>query len=867
MRRPLCLFVLSFACISFLLQMTLKHSGSGLAETESDVQQSKEMQYVQQICKIQEWKAVCISGQLQKKEEKNGNLIYYLKDVHVLEPAKEPGEQVENQSKYQSITQSVKQLIVQPEKQLSAQSKKQSAIQSTNQKQEQFQPHVLNTSLSDISLGVVCYMETKDTEAAYVGQWLLIRGTASFYERAENAGQFDARSYYEGLGYHFKLYNGSVEKRGVSYDKLEEWLLQKKQKLRQFLEENMKEDNAGILTAMLLGDKTAMDGEIKTLYQKSGIAHVLAISGLHISLLGMLFYRFLRRCFLPSPVCCSVGISVILLYGKMTGFSASSFRAICMFIVFLLADLLNRSYDLLTAMALAAFLSFLKEPEILFEAGFLLSYLAVIGLAVVNPVLKRCFYDSNEIIRGGKKLAISTFAENKLIKIIVLVNKFIKNTITKKGIAGNSMIKKLTDSILASVSTQIMIFPVLLWFYYEFSLYSLLLNLIVIPCVSVILLSGVAGCVTGIPLCLFPADILLDLYEWLCTCSRSLPHSLIITGRPAVWQMVLYYGLVSGWLFLNWVSVEKKQKTGGLIHLSKLSGPIIPVLCMFLFFIPVHRENRVDFLSVGQGDCACMRDEKGNVILVDGGSSDVDEAGKYRLIPFLKYHGISYVNAAFVSHAHEDHYSAIVELLEEGKEEGVKVGAVCISAYGRGREEYKVIVTAAKKAGAEIIYIQKGDEMICGNMKFFCLYPARDIVVADENDASLILYGEYRIEGNRNLSAATFSVLFTGDSTQNCEGEIIEALKQKNINKISLLKVAHHGSRESTGEALLKQTNPAVAVISCGRDNSYGHPHSETLERLDAAGSRVLTTPEYGAIAVEFGQKLEVRSWLSRIKK
>ena len=252
------------------------------------------------------------------------------------------------------------------------------------------------------------------------------------------------------------------------------------------------------------------------------------------------------------------------------------------------------------------------------------------------------------------------------------------------------------------------------------------------------------------------------------------------------------------------------------------------------------------------------------VVLVDGGSLDVSQAGNYRLLPYLKYHGISKVDAVFLSHAHSDHYSAIVELLENGKKEGIHIQTLCLSALAERSSKpgltdvsaedkaYRGIVALARRAGCEVIYLNPGDRIICGNMKFDCVYPASGDSIADENDRSMVLLARL----------TDFSVLFTGDSSASCDEAVIRRLFDMGVQEIDCLKVAHHGAQTSTSRELLEAFDFDLALISCGAGNSYGHPHEALLQRLEDAGCKVFVTARSGQVTVRIGDgKVNVREY------
>lgn len=726
---------------------------------------------------------ISLGGRLMQKEEKNGHLLLYLQQVQILSGAV--------------------------------------AADASN----------TNNKNSNRKMGAVCYLQEGSlVQAPPLGSRVVVRGRVMYFAHAENEGQFDARAYYASLGYDFQLTNAELLKEYREADRLAEDLFLLREDAKAFYETYMREENAGILSAMVLGEKSALDGDIRMLFQRNGIAHILAISGLHISLLGMGFYRLLRKCFLPVWVCCGAGVGMLILYGKMVGVGSSVFRACGMCMILLFAQVLGRSYDLLTAMAVTALLLVLQKPDSVQQAGFLLSYGAVLGLALFLPVFQ-----------------IET--EYRIQKI-------------------------LQEKLLPGIGILLVTLPVQLWFFYELPVYAMLLNLLVIPLMSVLLPVAIFAYLLRFPLLLQIPEYILTFYRWLCIKAEGLPGSIQIFGRPHIWQMIVYYLLLFFALVLLYHSknrsrqekqrgkqqenrecqitgenAERDRRKTGKNRIrknkrgSKRAGIILIIVSICLLILLPHTENRITMLSIGQGDCILLQEKGGHVFLVDGGSSDVKEAGKYRLIPYLKYHGIRYIDGIFISHAHEDHYSASLELLQSSC--GISVGTVFFSEMAEKNEAYDVLREAAYRSGSRITYIRQGDRIRAGDLSLFCLYPSGKLTVTDENEASMVLYATLR----------GYTMLLTGDSTETCDAAVIQAMKQNGMREVDCLKVAHHGAKTSSSASLLTYIRPKLALISCGRDNSYGHPHRETLDRLADCGSQVIRTDEAGEIAVQIRKR------------
>lgn len=245
--------------------------------------------------------------------------------------------------------------------------------------------------------------------------------------------------------------------------------------------------DAGIFEAMLLGEKDNLEDEVKIRYQMAGIIHILAISGLHISVLGIGFFDLLKRAGFGNVSAGMVVLSVLLQYGILTGESVSAMRAVGMFLLAVGARIAGRTYDLLTALAVSAVLLLLDAPANLYNSGFWLSFGAVAGLGVVAPVLAGC-------IRVENRLAASVM-----------------------------------KTLVSSIAVQMTTFPIMLRIYGEISLAGFFLNLLVLPTVSVVLVSGIAAVVVGMAsvgvavYVVLPGRVLLFLYEKLCELAAGIP--------------------------------------------------------------------------------------------------------------------------------------------------------------------------------------------------------------------------------------------------------------------------------------------------------------------------------------------------------
>ena len=219
--------------------------------------------------------------------------------------------------------------------------------------------------------------------------------------------------------------------------------------------------------------------------------------------------------------------------------------------------------------------------------------------------------------------------------------------------------------------------------------------------------------------------------------------------------------------------------------------------------------------------------------MIDGGSSDEKQVGKYRIRPFLKYHRVNKIDVWIITHGDEDHCSGALELIRSGYPVRYLVLAEAMPE-DQARDD---LLEAARENNTEVIWAGAGDSLVLDDCRMTCLYPEKEEEGTDTNGLSQVW--SFEKEG--------VSVLFTGDIGTDAEEKL---LRRGIAGEYMILKVAHHGSGTSSGEEFLKRVSPEYAVISCGKDNFYGHPHKETLKRLEEAGSTVLQTTERGQITV-----------------
>ena len=666
---------------------------------------------------------------------------------------------------------------------------------------EQTNLYLKSIEFLDSSTGQVQILKSKfkiiceyreESEEVCLGEIVQISGIWKEYAHATNPGQFDQADYYAIQNIAGKVKAEELIVVDGRVRKLATCLSTCRAKLLKRLYKALPEKEAGILAKMLLGDGSGLDSEIKDLYQRNGIIHILSISGLHITLIGMGIYRLLRKCTCPIWPSAIIGGGILIIYGAMTGFGISACRAIGMYLIRMLGEVLGREYDLLTALGVLMTGMLLGNPRFIYHSGFLLSFASVAAVGVMGSFFK---FDES---------AFRKFEQPPLW--IRLVVRYFGRTL---------------QGLWTSVSISVFTLPIMLYFFYEIPVYASFINLLVLPFMGVLIVAAAA-------LLLLPGTmlwegcihIILNGYEKLCLLFEKIPGHTWVAGRPQVWQIILYY---VGLSMLLWISRKKKYYLAGVLGLVVL--------------LEMKTENgiQITFLDVGQGDCIVIMDGRRNVFLVDGGSSTKKEIGENIVEPFLKYHGISKLDGVFLTHPDKDHMNGILELLESDL---VKVDFIYLpKVVDAEKEKYEPILSLVETEN--VLYYGKGDLLRTKNLRMECLHPLKETNLSDNESSGCFL-----------LEADGCKILLTGDTEGKGEEQLIEALEEKQENRIHVLKVAHHGSKNATTEKLLRQTDSVLAVISCGENNSYGHPHEELLERLQRYTDHIYATKDRGAITL-----------------
>ena len=677
---------------------------------------------------------------------------------------------------------------------------------------------------------VLVYLNTDEYR---IGKTIVVKGNIKKFKNAVNEGGFDQQAYYQSLKIDYKF---EIEELCGSFGTADIWKEKINligEKLKQNYTSMTNANYASILCTMILGDKNALDPETKIIYQHAGISHILVISGLHISMLGMGIYGLLRRC--KGGLVSSVALAgvFLLFYAQLTGWGVSTIRAVVMFGLAMLAKCLGKTYDRITALAIAVLVLLMNNPYLVSYAGFQLSVGAIVG-----------------IILAGEQAG--TWRMSGMIQLVTI--------------------------------------PLLLLSFSEIPVWSLIVNMLILPFSGCLLVSGLIGTVTGSVwlwlgrITVFPACMILWFYEKVCRVVDQLPFSMWVMGHPSKWQLILYYVILFwgvqyfGRMQLlielkcseeNKKNSEKERRAGCKTNECSIQKwlndkkadekraikkellcfrtygirKLIWIFGLFLLLIlKLPHQTRIDILDVGQGDGICMQLASGKNIFIDGGSTDVSQVGQYRILPYLKYNGIGQIDYWFVSHMDTDHVSGLIEALENS----YPVKQIVISSTAGKNKNWEKLLKEAKKNHTKISYMKPGDMVRSGDASIQCIFPKKDYPVDDINARSMVLLFQEK----------KFRAILVGDITSVEETWLLENTRLSNI---TWYKAAHHGSKYSNSRAWLKRLSPQIATISYGENNWYGHPNKEAVTNMEKSGSEVFKTAKLGQIQImltENGMKI-----------
>lgn len=564
--------------------------------------------------------------------------------------------------------------------------------------------------------------------------------------------------------------------------------------------------------ALLLGDKKALTPEVRAQFSRSGLSHIMAVSGLHVGFIVAPFWiviPFFWRFKWGKITGLVILVLILFVYAGLTGFSASVIRASLMALLLAYAKLWHRASESLNLMGVAALILLLFDPLQLYEVGFQLSFAAVAVILLLWPVLQNTMPLWVRYRWYGQPLTIMAI----------------------------------------SALVQVGLYPILVYYFGEFSLIGPLVNAAVIPflglavpvavaALGVAVVSPAIGAFINTPVVWF-----IEVLKILTETASSLPGSWIQVQVETAWVFIIWMLAIGFLASLYTWQLRWKWLIGLLTALTVYSG-------FSLIQQVSDKPMRVVYFDVGQGDAALVETPGGAHFLIDTGVwRPRYSSGTSTIVPHLQAEGITRLDAIFLSHPHADHIGGIEAIMDH-----VSVDTIYNAGTVYDSELYWRYRQKARERNIPLIPVTAGDHFRFDEVLVHVYAPEPNLlkgnVNVNANEASVIME---IIHGNNEF-------LFIGDAEKQQEKRLVQ--NYKSLLDTDVLKVGHHGSKTSSSSKLISVSSPEWSVISVGWNNRYGHPNAEAVRRIRAAADSTLFTSLEGAIILESdGQKIRRIPW------
>lgn len=546
-------------------------------------------------------------------------------------------------------------------------------------------------------------------------------------------------------------------------------------------------DTESFARALLLGDDNDVDYEMNTAFKITGVRHIIAVSGLHVSILFGLIHLLTARKRLLTTL---VGIPLVALFVSLAGFTPSVVRASIMHIFMVVANLFDREYDAPTAMGFAAVLILILDPLAATSVGFQLSFGCVGGILLFYGPIRSYLLHEKRLGRFKKTPYVG------------------------------GLMRGFASSLAVSLGAISLTTPLCGMFFGTVSLISPLTNLLVLWMVTVVFYGIMAACVVG-SVFMSGGQIIAWVISWgiryiegVCRLLSSISLAAVYTNCVSIFVwLVFVYLLVAGLLLI------RKKRPVFMLSLVILS---LCIALLFSWLPPMLDECRMTVLDVGQGQSIILQ-SKGRTFLVDCGGRHKEDAADLAAERLLSM-GIDHIDGLILTHYDVDHAGGAAYFLNR-----IRVDTLYFP-------------------------VGKPDDPIAEQLAMFdriCFVDRNMILHYDSVKITLVTSQKVNSQNESSLcvlfQTENCDILITGD--RGTAGEL-ELMEQLELPKLEVLVAGHHGSKNSTSQALLDATQPQVVVISVGENNAYGHPAEELLQRLEELGCTVFRTDLDGTIVI-----------------
>ena len=574
--------------------------------------------------------------------------------------------------------------------------------------------------------------------------------------------------------------------------------------LRKFFKKSFSDEAYGFINGIILADDSNIDDDVKSLFKDTSLLHILAVSGMHINIIENILKKIFEKLKIHKKISQAIIIFILIIYMIMIGSPVSCMRAVIMAILDMVAFILERKPNFQNNIILSIFIICLINPYNIFNIGLWLSYMGTIGIVCLSKVIY-------------KKLIRKHNPPSKL-KALALEN------------------------ISVSISVLILIFPIIIYYFNSVSLITLISNLVITPFIEPIICLITISCIACV-LHISCFSILTNYCIKILYKSISLVSKInflnIFVARPNIVFVLVYYAIILTLIFLGKIHFIRIYRFIHRYYKKFIIASLIVVVVGKIIILIPKSYLEFDFVDVAQGDCSLLITPKHQSILIDGGDNKDYDYGEKVILPLLINKRVKKIDYMLISHFDSDHVGGLITILEK-----YKVRNVIIAKQPEMTDNFKLFLSIANKKKIKIILVKMGDRIdIEKNINMFILWP-------DENNC----IEENALNNNSIVCKLCFystSILFTGDIEEEAEKRISNIFKM-DLNS-DIIKVPHHGSISSSTEIFLKEISPKIALIGVGKNNKFGHPNDEIVERYDNMRSQNISYRRDGGSCIKVG--------------
>jgi competence protein ComEC len=617
-------------------------------------------------------------------------------------------------------------------------------------------------------------------------------------------------------------------------------------RLPRFLQ--LSEDDAGMLNAMLFGDRTRLNHSLRIGFERTGSFHLFVVSGMHVALLAGAVFWLARRLWMREWFATLLTLAVTTVYALLTGFGAPVQRALFMTTVFLVARLLSRERSVLNALGAAVIAVLVLSPQSIVESSFQMTFLAIIAIGgIAVPLGDQSFLPYARAASNIDEVWRDQNMPPRVSQLRVMLRLWgdVLSKMLGKWIyylpafVMRALLWLAELTLIGIVAEMVMVLPMAMYFQ-RATIFALPANIITVPIVVILApLAIITFCLAlASPwAALAPAAMTALLLHTITALIAHVSHLHSADMRippPAWWIGAL---ALLAWFFCCWTS----RRSPKWACIAAITLPAVALMILWPeppFLTPGQLE--VTAIDVGQGDSLLVVSPQGKTMLIDaGGPAEVAvgttstaggfDVGEDVVSPYMWTRRIRRLDVLVLSHAHSDHMGGMAAVMRSFRPQELWV------SVDPNSDAYRALLSEAAEFGVTVKHYHAGDARDWSGTHVDVLAPEASYrnILQPVNADSLVIRIQYGVS----------SVLFEGDAEAPSEQAMVA---QQRVAPVTLLKVGHHGSNSSTTPSFLSAANPKDAIVSVGKGNKFGHPRFEIVERIAGSGARLYRTDEFG---------------------